>query len=172
MNHQQVGIGGRKLGKGKHDHQHGNAQHHDQGDQVQPRTQQNAHRQRPEHIGGIQRVFDSSTETHDGQRAHHTHGQRNVALDTHNYRRGDEGKHDQRQGKGGTVQNAAVGLAVHDRNDETDHKAQSKGQKQVGRNDGFELRGQTSGVDDAAQLQQGRRVHDGVPPLAYGIMIG
>ena len=122
MDDQQVGV---RIAEAHEGHQHqdqADAQHHRQRVDVQLRAQQDAHRQRPEHVGGVHRVLHGRAETDNTQRADHAHAQRDIALDAHDHRRGDQRQHHQRHREGGAVQHAAVAPLVNEGDDQA-HQA-------------------------------------------------
>ena len=123
VNHQQIGV---RIAEADecHGHQdHTDAQHNRQGVYIQFRSQQYTHCQRPEHVGRIHGILHCRTETHNTEGAHHTHAQGDIALDTHNHRRGNQRQHHQRHGEGRAVQHAAVAAFIHESNDQADDAA-------------------------------------------------
>ena len=77
----------------------------------------------PEQERGIPGILHSGTETDDGQRTHHAHGQGDIALDAHNHGGGDEGEHDEGDGKGRAVKHPPGGLFIHEGDDQGHQRA-------------------------------------------------
>ena len=80
MGDEQEGIRRAQTEECQRQHRDGNACDYNQRDGVQLRAEQNAHRQAPEHVGRVQRVFDGRAETHDGERADHAQRKHYIAC--------------------------------------------------------------------------------------------
>ena len=76
------------------------------------RTDDNAHRERPEQEHDLDRLLDGRAEADDGQRAHHAERQDHVARDGHNDQRGDKGQAHQRQREAAGIQHAGQRFLV------------------------------------------------------------
>ena len=98
------------------------------------RTDDNAHRERPEQEHDLDRLLDGRAEADDGQRAHHAERQDHVARDGHNDQRGDKGQAHQRQREAAGIQHAGQRFLVDDEDEQADH--QRDGQADEGIKDG------------------------------------
>ena len=85
------------------------------------RTDDNAHRERPEQEHDLDRLLDGRAEADDGQRAHHAERQDHVARDGHNDQRGDKGQAHQRQREAAGIQHAGQRFLVDDEDEQADH---------------------------------------------------
>ena len=90
---------------------------------IELRAQQDAHRQRPEHISRIHRILDRRSETDDRQGAYHAHAQGDIAFDAHDHRRRDQRQHHQGHREGGAVEHAAVAPLIDKSDDQADQQA-------------------------------------------------
>ena len=90
----------------------------------------------PEQERNVQRVFNRSTETNDGQRTDHTEGQNHVGGNDLDHQGGDHGDHDHAAGKVAAEADAGVGDAVDEHDEQAQQKAQGDGNQHLTHGDG------------------------------------
>ena len=139
MGDEQEGVRGAQAEERQRQHRDGNARDDDQRDGVQLRAEQNAHRQAPEHVSRVERILDGRAETHDGERADHAHGERDIGLDAHDDRGGNHAQHNQRVGERRGKEHAAEGLAIDQRDNQADDKAHQQRQQHLHRGEAGHL---------------------------------
>lgn len=119
VHHQQVAVGGLAGEVAQDEDQDGDADDGDGGQEVLTRAQQDAHGERPEHVGGVERVLHGGAEAHDGQRADHAHGELQRVADAGYDGRGDQRHQHQRHAEVGGEHHAAVVFLVHPVDEQT-----------------------------------------------------